>query len=398
MVHNYPCGEKEICTGCAACAAACPIGCIKMQPDQEGFFYPVTDTARCTDCGRCQAVCPVRAGNQLSALKAPGFPRVFASWHLDDGIRFSSSSGGVFTALAENVLARGGVVIGAAFDDRLVVRHLAIESSGDLQRLRGSKYVQSEIGDGLYANIKDMLRQGRPVLFSGTPCQVAALRALLSKAYDNLYCCDLVCHGVPSPKLLSRYTQNAGTRRKALVHVDFRDKTKGWKRFGMRQRFDDGHSRWFSMWADVYVAAFLRNYSLRPSCYVCPFTQVDRQGDLTLADFWGVGRKYPEYDKDDKGTSLVLVNTQKGADWLKACRSALFLGEADVREAMVNNPMLTRPSERPVQRNTFYADLENLPNKAFIQKYHIQPPSLIRRGLSKSKRLVLTLFAFLRKS
>ena len=134
------------------------------------------------------------------------------------------------------------------------------------------------------------------------------------------------------------------------------------------------------MWADVYVAAFLRNYSLRPSCYVCPFTQVDRQGDLTLADFWGVGRKYPEYDKDDKGTSLVLVNTQKVADWLKACRSALFLGEADIREAMVNNPMLTRP-EPAVSTHTFYADLVNLPNKVVHPElYYFRPPSFIRRG------------------
>ena len=391
---THPLGEAlNACTGCAACAAVCAMDCITMHPDAEGFLHPRINSAACTDCGLCRQVCPVYRGKPSEGVKereeTEGKPlRVFAAWHLDEAVRRESSSGGVFTALAENILARGGVVVGAAFDDRLVVRHILIETSADLHRLRGSKYVQSEISSALYRQARDLLKQDRPVLFSGTPCQVAGLRCFLRQPSEKLFCCDLICHGVPSPLLFARYVQHNQTRGNQLAKVSFRDKTTGWKHFSVRQHLQKGGSRLFSMYADPYMAAFLHDCALRPSCYDCKFASPTRSGDLTIADFWGVAKKYPEYDRDDKGTSLVLVNTPRGLAWLHACRKRLFLGPADFDTAVARNPMLVRSSHRPPQRDTFYRDLDALSFPALVRRYRLHPRSLLRRVLSCIKKRV----------
>ncbi|MGA2915469.1 MAG: Coenzyme F420 hydrogenase/dehydrogenase, beta subunit C-terminal domain [Sedimentisphaerales bacterium] len=388
--HLPPCESLEVCTGCGACAAVCPVSCITMQPNDEGFLYPVTDTDICTDCGICRRICPVgpekiAVAKMASEGDKSGQLAVFAAWHLDEHIRRESSSGGVFTALAENILAQGGIVVGAAFDEQFVVRHILIESSKDLHRLRGSKYVQSEVAPALYRQIRDLLEQGRPVLFSGTPCQVAGLRSFLGQSYEKLFCCDLVCHGVPSPLLFKRYVQNYSLRENRLLKIDFRNKTTGWKKFGVRQHYQN-ESRLLSVWADPYMAAFLRDYVFRPACYACEFKGVNRFGDLTIADFWGVWGKYPEYDRDDKGTSLLLVNNKKGKVWLDACHSSLFLGPADLDTAIVGNPMLMSSCSRPLQRDMFYVDLNRILFNALIRKYNLRLPSLFRRALSGIKR------------
>jgi coenzyme F420-reducing hydrogenase beta subunit len=384
-VITHPLGKDlENCTGCAACAVVCSSASIIMKADAEGFLHPQINLETCSDCDFCRTKCPVSRKSlskaaQKEVVERRNPPSVFAAWHLDETIRFESSSGGVFTALAEIILARGGVAVGAAYDDNLVVRHVLIEASKDLYRLRGSKYVQSEIAPALYHKVRDLLKQGRPVLFSGTPCHIAAMRSYLGKPYDNLFCCDIICHGVPSPILFKCYVQDNLARGVQLVNVTFRDKTNGWKHYGVRWHLHNGSSKLVAMSADPYMAAFLRDYALRPSCYICQFKSTMRQGDLTIADFWGVANEYPEYDSDDKGTSLVLVNNKHGQAWLDSCRKNLFLGMANLDTAIVGNAQLVRPSFRPSERDTFYGDLAILSFHALIRKYRLHPPSLSRR-------------------
>lgn len=276
---------------------------------------------------------------------------------------------------------------GAAFDDDFSVRHILIESAADLHRLRGSKYVQSAVEPALYRRVRELLDSQRQVLFSGTPCQVAGLRSFLRKGYNNLLCCDLACHGVPSPLVWKRYLDDRFDEGKGPAEVNFRDKKEGWKRYRVRHRLRDGSSEYRAPLSDAYMAAFLRDYSLRPSCYHCRFANLHRQGDLTLADFWGVERSHPEYDLEDRGTSLVMVNSEHGQKWLELCHEELFLGEASLEAAVSGNPVLVRPSSRPPERATFYADLVKLPFPAVVRKYRLYPPSTFRRVVGRLIRM-----------
>jgi len=298
---------------------------------------------------------------------------------MDEDVRRASSSGGVFSVLADDILHQGGVVVGAAFDEQLIVRHVVIDDPADLPRLRGSKYVQSEMQPGLYRHVRDLLDQGRLVLFSGTPCQVAGLRSYLRRPFENLFCCDIVCHGVPSPLLLMRYGEYYKAMGTPLTKITFRDKATGWKAFGVRQHFANGGARFRSTFADPYMAAFRHDYSLREACYGCKFASTTRWGDLTIGDFWDVAKTYPQYDADDKGTSLLLVNTIKGAAWLDECRDRLFVGAADIDTAVAGNPQLTKANRRPPQRDTFYRDLESIPFRSLIRKYRLRPMSFLRQ-------------------
>lgn len=396
--------ERDACTGCAACAAICPVDAIAMRPDAEGFHHPNIDSDVCTDCGMCRKICPVNKprGNKSSGdveEKTASSPAVWAAWHLDEEIRRQSSSGGVFTALAENVLAKGGVVVGAAFDQQLVVRHCIIESITDLHRLRGSKYVQSEISPELYRTVRHLLKEGRTVLFSGTPCQVAGIRKFIKGPCDRFYCCDIVCHGVPSARLFKKYVQENLKKDEQLTTVSFRDKATGWKKFNICWHLDGGKTRSFGvMLADPYMAAFLRDIALRESCYMCHFTNIHRAGDLTMADFWGVTKKYPEYDTDDKGTSLVLVNTPKGQAWLDGCRTRLFLGPADLDTAIIGNPMLVRSVPRPLDRDVFYIDLDALTFNSLVRKYQLGTPPFYGRVFNLLKRQLKIAVCALRRS
>jgi coenzyme F420-reducing hydrogenase beta subunit len=384
----HPLGDKRSrCTGCAACAACCPVACITMRPDHEGFRHPEIEESHCTKCGLCTRICPafrVQPASLNDALLAA--PAVYAVWNLDSEIRRLSSSGGVFSALAENILSRNGVVVGAAFDDQFVVRHILIESAGEIPRLRGSKYVQSEVPPSLYLEIWSRLKQGQTVLFSGTPCQVAGLRGFLPQPYERLFCCDLVCHGVPSPSLLARYTQAKQRSGRVLKAVYFRDKVHGWKKYGMRFVWQDGET--YAKATDSYLMAFLRNYALRPCCFECAYANTQRQGDLTLADFWSVAERYPDYDRDDKGTSLVLVNTNNGREWLDECRTSLFCGAADLDTAIAGNHLLVSAVRRPSERETFFHDLNSLTFEAMIRKYRLHDPGKWRIFWGSTIRIV----------
>jgi len=384
----HPLGEKrDACTGCAACAASCPVSCITMRPDHEGFLQPHIEMTKCTTCGFCTQTCPALLLNP-SVLNETliSSPTVYAAWHLDPEIRRQSSSGGVFSALAENILDKGGVVAGAAFDEHLVVRHILIESSKDLHKLRGSKYVQSDVPLTLYRQIRNHLKQGRSVLFSGTPCQVAGLRGFLRHTYTNLFCCDIICHGVPTPFLLEKYIQAKQKKGNELKAVYFRDKAYGWKKFAMRLVWQQGER--CAKAIDSYLLAFLRDYALRPCCYQCAYTTISRQGDLTIADFWSVAQTYPDFDQDDKGTSLVLANTKKGQAWLVDCQVTLFCGSADLDTAISGNPTLIRSVRRPAERETFLVDLKKFPFDVIIRKYRLYGPTRVQLMFGFVKRII----------
>ena len=330
--------HKQDCCGCHACTSVCARQCIAMQEDNEGFLYPVVDEATCTDCGLCEKVCPVI--NQDEPRKPL---KVYAAKNRNEEVRRLSSSGGIFTPLAEAVIRDGGVVFGAKFDKEWNVIHAWTDTIEGIADFRGSKYVQSTIGN-TYCEAREFLKQGRKVLFSGTPCQIAGLRKFLRKEYENLLTVDVVCHGVPSPLVWREYLEETREKRHAerdagkntvssslmdlpvITGISFRDKTHGWKKYGFRLRYvaskaagisvptstNDKECTLLQPFPDnVFMKGFLSNFYLRPSCYACSSRTGKSGSDITIADFWGVQNYYPEFD-DDRGVGLVLVNTDRG--------------------------------------------------------------------------------------
>ncbi len=373
---------RDKCNGCSACALACPQACITMQADAEGFYYPRLDAPSCVQCGRCDAACPL--------LKPPqGVQgRAYACMNQNEEIRMQSSSGGVFTALAERVLQSNGVVFSAALHDDLTVRHMAVRSFEELALLRGSKYVQSQIGTA-YSEAKKLLEGGTPVLFSGTPCQIAGLRSFLGRCYDNLITQDIICHGVPSPKVWENYITHMQNKFGSTVlpkpHPSFRNKEHGWRDFSMVLHFESGNRYSQPQHEDVFMQAFLRDLCLRPSCYQCHFKSLARQGDITLADFWGVETVLPDMD-DNKGTSLVLVNTGKGRRLFEAINSTVKSVPVDINEAIRGNPACCQSAIMPANRKKFMREVTPQNIEALTGQYGKR--SLTTRVLSKCKRCV----------
>lgn len=364
--------KNEECCGCHACRTVCPRGCIEMVADREGFLYPQIDKTICTDCGICQKVCPM-----TSAPRQGEPPIAFAAWNRDDAIRAVSSSGGVFNALMRQTLQQNGVVFGAAFDETITLRHMAVLTEAESKKLRGAKYLQSVIGDA-YQEVRSYLRQGRRVLFSGTPCQIAGLYSYLGRDDSNLLTCDLVCHGVPSPKVFAAYQAAMERRHGAKVQrIAFRRKDFGWKRYSVALSFDNATEYRRVLTDDPFMLGFLRNTYLRPSCHTCHFSRLPRVADISLGDFWGVGDHHPEWD-NDKGTSLILVQTEKGQKAFDTCRDVLVVHKANLEVAIRSNPCITGSVPPGKDRNAFFYDLERLPFAAVIKKYML-PQSLLSR-------------------
>ena len=301
---------KIECCGCGSCYNICPQNAISMEYDGEGFLYPPVEETKCISCGKCRKACPSLNG-RYDHNEEPDCYVAMA----DDHIRKNSSSGGMFTVFAEYVLEMGGAVCGAAYDSEFQVRHMVIDNKKDLDKLRKSKYVQSDTGK-VYTEIRGILEEKRPVLFSGCPCQVAGLRTFLGRDYENLYTIDLMCHGAPSPGLFRKYLQEKHGNKK-IVHVGFRDKDYyGWST-EMTVKYSDGTVYHGTRNTDPFYKAFLPLLSTRPHCGQCRFSVVPRQGDITLADFWGVEKYDPKYN-DGKGTSILIVNSSKGNAILEA--------------------------------------------------------------------------------
>ena len=357
------------CTGCTACAAVCPRDAICMSRDREGFAHPAVDLSKCVRCGRCTAVCPV-----LHPREPKPLPAAFAVWNRDDAIRRDSTSGGAFTALADFVLEGGGVVFGAAFDGRQHLRHTACFRKEELWRLRGAKYVQSDL-EGTFRTIKECL-ESRQVLFSGTPCQVDGLYRYLGGRPENLTTCDLVCHGVPSPGVWEDTARKIESRKgKGLQAVRFRNKVAGWKDSHFTAVYDDGSVDSAPLYQTEYGHAFGRSLFLRPSCYRCPYASMTRPGDFTLGDFWGLGPdELPEQQR--WGVSLLLVNTAHGShlfDQLPLSRQAF-----SPERAIAGNPRLASPTACPPERPAFFAAYALEPFDTVWKRFFALPPLPVR--------------------
>lgn len=349
--------DKYKCCGCTACVSVCPKQCISLSEDTEGFLYPRVDSVKCIDCGLCEQVCPM-----LHPVNNEIEPLVYAAINNDESVRLQSSSGGIFTLLAESVLDRGGVVFGACFDRDWNVIHEYTETKEGLAKFRGSKYVQSHVGN-CFIQVKTFLDSGREVLFSGTPCQVAGLKNYLRKPYSNLFAVDLVCHGVPSPEVWKKYLQETvcrayGIKKKNVMNlgeyisdISFRAKDKGWKNFTVKIIFRNGKIEMMPFFENPYMKAFLSNLSLRPSCYACPVKLHHVQSDISLADFWGVNEINPELD-DDKGCGLVLINCVE-KHWLIDRRNCYF-AQHNLDEIIPFNLCIVHSVKEPANRKFFF--------------------------------------------
>ena len=335
--------SRDLCCGCSACVNVCPKKCISFKEDCEGFLYPSVDAAVCVDCGLCERVCPVINKN---VERVP--IHTYAVKHPDEKIRLGSSSGGLFTYLAENVIDNGGVVFGARFNERWEVVHDYAETKEGLAPFRGSKYVQSNMGDS-YVLAEGFLKSGRIVMFTGTPCQIAGLKKYLRKEYDNLLAVDVVCHGVPSPMIWRKYLDEAtGSGGISTVrNINFRDKSTGWKNFSVAIDFSKGQA--ISKFPENdYMRAFLINLSIRPSCFNCPAKAGRSGADHTIGDFWGIKTVKPEMD-DDKGVSLALTYSDN-----KFMDSRLLHEEIPYMDALRHNKCITNSVDEPVNRDYFF--------------------------------------------
>lgn len=362
--------DFHTCTGCGACANSCPTDALQLRPDGgEGFYRPVIDPFRCINCLKCERTCPVL--NPVLSFEESDL--VFAAWHRDPEIRRLSSSGGAFSALAQSVLDEGGSVIGAAYTEDLHLKHMIVESSEGLIRLRASKYFQSEIGL-VFREAEQRLKAGRQVLFCGTPCQVAGFRAFLGeKTYGNLVLVDFICHGVPSPSFFQKYIQWLSDKYGNITDYRFRDKKKGWKD-SLRVIMTTNKLHTLKGKDDCFWVAFNNNNNnLQESCYDCRFLGTRRNSDITISDFWRVGRQIPFGHKKEipKGVSMVMVNTPVGTALFKRSVKYLAYYRRSLVEVVQGNPAMMHSSSRPVSRTNFYLELNELDFDMFLRKYLI---------------------------
>lgn len=346
--------DKQECCGCGACVQKCPRQCIEEVEDTEGFMYPRVDKTRCIDCSLCEKVCPVINQNPESKPL-----KVLAGWNRDEKVRMESSSGGIFTLLAEQTIDRGGIVFGARFDENWNVVHSYTECMEGLAAFRGSKYVQSRIG-AAFRQAEKFLQQGRQVLFTGTSCQIAGLHRFLGKEYDNLFSMDIVCHGVPSPGVWKKYLEKLVadlSPDSRISGIYFRDKCTGWKEFSFSVHLSSqGKTIQYSekFYRNKYMRGFLANLYLRPACYRCPSKSGKSGADITLADFWGVEHMMPRLD-DDKGTGLILVNTAKGKCMYN--KLPTISEEVPYKQAFAGNHAIEISASAPLQREYFFDKL-----------------------------------------
>ena len=365
---------EDNCFGCASCVQICIQSAIEMKYNREGFLYPFVDGNKCTECGVCLAHCPVN----FKINKKTYSQKAYAAYS-NDKIAKESSSGGIFTVLSEYILEQRGVVCGAAFDDKWLVHHILVDNKIDLLNLKTSKYVQSDT-EKVYSEIKNILKSGKVVLFSGTPCQVAGLYAFLKKKYENLYTIDIFCHGVPSPLVWKKYV-NEIIETKDIVNINFRDKNigkkiaannKGWQNFNLTILRKNGEEFSQNHQENIFFKGFLKNLYLRRSCYVCPFANTSRCGDISIGDFWGY-RAIDDKRDTSNGMSAVLINSKKGEELFNSIISKIkFKKSISINDIIRGNPILKVSSKKNINRELFMNELsqDNTTSiKNIINKY-----------------------------
>lgn len=329
--------DKNQCSGCCACVNACPKNCITMEHDEYGVLLPVINGQACVNCGACERACPV---NHALEKKMP--QKAYAAWHLNETTRKKSASGGAAAAFYETVIENGGVAFGTSFDKELNLSIKSAQSMEGVQTFKGSKYVQAFVGLS-FREVKKNLEVGKQVLFIGTPCQIAGLRNYLKKDYDNLITVDLICHGTPSIEYLHTHVKNIEKSiNKKADNISFR----GEYSFELTLYQNENVIYRKYRFLDQYFTGFLNGLFYRPNCYSCPYACEDRVSDITIGDFWGLGKEAPCSYRMGDGVSVILPNTDKGHQFVMQAKDKLFLDERPLSEAINGNDQLRAPSEK----------------------------------------------------
>jgi len=348
--------DKEHCCGCTACYACCPVNAITMQPDDEGFLYPIVDYQECVSCGKCVTVC-----QNIQFYSEP--QHIYASRSIDS-LRLRSSSGGIFSKLAEKILGEGGGICAVGYsDDCKECLHKIIYTIDDLDDLRRAKFVQSKKYN-IYREVELQLKQGRTMLFCGTPCEVGGLRQYLDNEYENLLTCDLICGCVSSPDVFRRYIDFLNEKYQSkVISVNFKDKRRGRREKSIAISFQNGYEYYNSILDDDYCVSFHSRYNIRPSCFACKYRSLARVSDITLGDFWAIEKYNKEFD-DNKGTSFVLINSAKGERYYNSLENIDdHLMDIDLNQycTLYNWCMHRNPTKMPKdERATFYSDVHTM--------------------------------------
>ena len=354
----------EFCTGCRMCEQVCPHKCISMAQDKEGFLFPKINQEKCVNCGLCAKKCPQ---NQTEKLIFD-VKKTLAAKLKDEKTLHMSASGGVFAGLAIAAIREGWIVFGAAYDENMNVKHMKAAAIDELQPLLNSKYVQCNTVDS-FSEVKRLLKEGKKVLYSGTPCQIAGLRSFVGASNPNLLLVDIICHGVPSQLLFSKYLELLKQKHNCagITEFTFRDKRGGW---GLGYKYKYGSKfKYGNCTDDPYYMYFLEGHIYRECCYSCHYSQRKRPGDITIADYWGIEKYHPEF-YSTKGVSLVLLNTEKGMQaWNRACGEFDFL-ESNLEYACRGNHNLNAPTRRVSSvRDSVYNEINELPVEEYFRKH-----------------------------
>jgi len=378
--------RKEDCCGCLSCVQACPKNCIEAKADKHGFLYPVVNHKICVECGACEKVCPIIHADIHTALGSE--TSAYACYNRNEYVRRDSSSGGFFTLIAEYVINHKGVVFGAKFDKNWKVFHSYTETIEGIDDFRRSKYVQSYIGES-YKQVRSFLKDGRLVLFTGTPCQIAGLRSFLKRDYENLICLDFICHGVPSPDVWDKYLNEKrvkfarensadGPENIIITQISFRDKSNGWRKFSLSITYSiigkdipnvENKTSVEYIWENDYMLCFLKDFINRPSCFECKFRNGRSHSDITMADFWGIQRLTDDLNyAGEKGTSLVLVHQKKGLDIVNQMDMERM--PVEFERAKIGNPAIYRDWKRPLLHDLFMESLKKNDIRTAYQKYN----------------------------
>lgn len=370
--------DKAKCCGCYACFNSCPKQCIIMKKDEEGFLYPFVNQDECINCGLCEKACP------MLDCKGKSNPiATYAAQCKEDSVLLESSSGGLFSVLATAVLEKGGVVFGAGFSsDYKEVTHIEVDRCEELNRLRTSKYVQSKIGK-TFKRVKKLLDCETIVLFSGVPCQIAGLKRFLKKEYDNLFCVDVICHGVPSPELWKKYLLDTEKMHQGIVvSVNFRHKKSPIHDYGINETADSVEV-FSAKGTDPYMQMFLKNFSLRPSCYSCHAKENGSDADITLGDFWGIQNVLPEME-DGRGVSAVVIHTKKGQQLFEEVLCDIKAEKVLYENVRTYNSPIYKSVVKPDGRDTFFKDMDKLTFAELSEKYCVSAPKSMKQKLART--------------
>lgn len=361
--------DKSKCCGCCACVDICSRKAITLKTDIEGFWYPEVDSQLCNDCGLCEKACPELNITKLKVNDSPKPLKTIAAVHKKMNVRWDSTSGGAFSALADAMYEQGGYVSGAIYNEDFSVRNYISNNPNDISKLRSSKYLQSK-AEGLYAEIRTLLRKGEKVLACGTPCQMAALRSFLGKDYENLIIVDFICRGVNSPKVYRKYLNSLESRYGGkVIYVKAKNKELGWRNLTRKVVFDNGSVYYGVKMDDDFRRGYHTNVFCRPSCYACQYKGFPRMADITIADFWGIEKVDKSLD-NNIGTSLILINSNKGAAYFNKANASLEWRECKFESILKGNLALTTPLSKPsINRDAFFKDLDVLSFSSVVEKY-----------------------------